>query len=724
MDHGEVAIWMALIGFDRDKEDRGASEYLDHLGFTPSAISLFVQNPDMMFYHDMKEEHPLPADCCNYYGAMRNEIREIQPWTNYDLRTLAAGLKARGVETYLGFMGNHLAPLDESDDSTVPVGMFGYPAKIDFLLEHKELVLESTMERGYLTLFKRFADGSSFEDFFIEQALKTLRDYDIDGIHFADSLFPPCIAVKNGDFSDDVLGQFVAQKGAELPAEILFPLTDPASPGIKARAEYVWAHCRSAWITFYAERWQQFFFKCCKAFHAAGKKVMVNNSWTSEPFESLYRFGIDYKLLEEAGVDIICVENQATTQLASDGGRYKIHEHMLMPAVMKAYAPKIKTLAFNFARDSTEENSALDHFPTATERELCALASTLYVGKETTRAVDGYFVCLGDGVRREEWNWLNKRYDVAYSGNPVQPLTPTLVWSDGAVFPYLEEYIANRRWSTHRIAADMSRKGAKCSAVVRADNLEGATGTLFAPNVDLMSDAEKQALLAYRKGAVIFTSTAARKERFEGFSQAKIQFEDRFVRNPEARMCAGILGGEADEAEIHTLLEEDDGSEITDCAAVRDNDFWFYDLPFNKVSSGFLKALAGLLARQGNPYFALESMPKTYDIFSATGPSGENAEVFTAHRMDNGRIRIILENDSPVMYRQVRILFRQRVKRIINVMNFPVVPLKLVLQEGVRAYGKEYDAQLARALGCVAKIPPAGVQMIELEIENDETETH
>ena len=189
-------------------------------------------------------------------------------------------------------------------------------------------------------------------------------------------------------------------------------------------------------------------------------------------------------------------------------------------------------------------------------------------------------------------------------------------------------------------------------------------------------------------------------------------------------MCAGILGGEADEAEINTLLGIDGGEEITDCATVPDNDFWFYDLPFNKVSTGFLKALAGLLARQGNPYFALESVPKTYDIFSAEGPSGENAEVFTAHRMDNGRIRIILENDSPVMYRQVKILFRRRVKRIINVMNFPVVPLKLVLQEGVRAYGKEYDRQLARALGCVAKIPPAGVQMIELEIENDETETH
>ncbi len=715
-----VAIWMALIGFDRDKPDKGASEYLSNLGFTPSAISLFVQNPDLLLFHqDMDEERLLPRDCCNYYGALVNEIRAIQPWTNYDLKELGANLKKAGVETYLGFMGTHLCPLDENDDSTVPNGIMGYPCKIDFMLQHKELTYESTLEKGYINLFKNFNDGTSFEDFFINQALKTLIDYDIDGIHFSDSIFPPCIGVKNGDFSDFMLNSFIdCYPSLNIPKELRLSLKDKNSPGINARAEYIWKNHRIDWITFYAERWGKFFTKLCSVLHKAGKKVMVNNSWTSEPFESLYRFGIDYKILERSGIDIICVENQATTQMNSDGGRYKIHEHMLMPAIMKAYAPKMETLAFNFTRDSTEENSALDHFPCPTERELYALASTLYTDKEgSKRAIDGYFVCLGDGVRKHEWNWLNQRYRIALSGDGARALTYTLMWSDAMVFDFLPDYIKTRRWSLHKIASELSKNGAKYSAVARISDISSVSGTILVPNADLLNEEEKKLILNYKNGAVIFTSVSGKKDRFNGFKNNSDIFEDRFVKNPAYCMCAGILNRSKDnQADIQALLNIDGSMpEITDTAAVVDNDFWFYDIPFNKVSDGFIKALAQVIIGEGNPYFYLESVPKFYDLFSPVKTAPDNIEIFSAHETKSGRVKIILENDRYNTYRHIHIMFKRPVKKIINVMEFPIIPLKLILEEGIRAYSEKYEEHIKRAKGCVVKIPPGGVQVIELD---------
>lgn len=47
------------------------------------------------------------------------------------------------------------------------------------------------------------------------------------------------------------------------------------------------------------------------ALHGAGRKAVINSAWGRAPFESLYRYGIDYQRIAATGVDAIIVETVA-----------------------------------------------------------------------------------------------------------------------------------------------------------------------------------------------------------------------------------------------------------------------------------------------------------------------------------------------------------------------------------------------------------------------------
>ena len=104
--YSKTFIWMPMIGFDREQPDKGASMLIERTKFTPDGIAAFLFHPDFVHQHKgMETEYTLPPDMCSYYGSARNEERERQDWTNYDVRTLNAELKKRGVTPYLGIMG-------------------------------------------------------------------------------------------------------------------------------------------------------------------------------------------------------------------------------------------------------------------------------------------------------------------------------------------------------------------------------------------------------------------------------------------------------------------------------------------------------------------------------------------------------------------------------------------------------------------------------------------
>ncbi|MDF2717583.1 MAG: hypothetical protein K0R28_4508, partial [Paenibacillus sp.] len=304
-DH-EMFIWTPLIGFDKEQQDRGVQEYYSTIGFKPDGISLFLFCPDIVHHHDgMERERVLPPDNCNYYGNVRNEIRDIQPWTNFELRELVAGLESRGAETYMGIMGVYVNNNDPDSPSAYNTG------HREWLADHKELMGVWTVGTASLHVLKRFKDGTYYEDFFLAKLREALNDYGFSGLHVSDNFCPPGSAgsARNGDYSDDMVEQFTAHTGIKLPDEISASVDDRDREGIRKRGTYIWNRYKWEWLGFLTWRWASFWEKICKGLHEDGKKVIVNNAWCSEPFEAIYRYGIDYKKLYAAGVYYIAAES-------------------------------------------------------------------------------------------------------------------------------------------------------------------------------------------------------------------------------------------------------------------------------------------------------------------------------------------------------------------------------------------------------------------------------
>lgn len=701
----EVVLWCPLIGFDKDLPDKGVEEFIKRTGFVPDGISLFVYNADFFNLHKgMDEEYVFPRDFCNYFGNPRNDIRSIQPWTNYDLRELVANLKKRGVKTYACVMGNHLPP----DENGLQLGMFGYPCRQEYVEQHLELNLESVNESAYLYPLKRFNDGTYFEDYFAEKAAEVLGDYGLDGIHLADAFCPPCIQLCDGDWSDDLLEQFLTVNPVKLPESILVSLKDERSAGIKARAEYIWNRYRADWVRFVSDRWASFFGKLCDRLHRDRKEVTVCNAWTSEPFEAIYRFGIDYKKLQNAGVDRIYLEAQATAiySYATVDMPFKIYEYMHMPMMCRAYAPKINYLCINYAKDSSEEGAVVSHAPCADEREIYTLASKQYVDEKGVRPVtDGYFVTLADSVTKEEWDWIYKRYEIAFREKIERPISTTVIWSDSYGLEFLEEYIKTRRPSCHRQVSQLARRGCIFGASARVGNLDFVTGAIFVANVDLLPKTEQEKIFAYDRGTLTVTLSAENATSLPRTPDA--YFEDMNEPRKEFRMAVATYTDEhiPFDSITPTLAERQAETERLSGqpSYVKEPNLWYYDLVFQAPSDGFMKSAANLIR-----------------LTTGCSLKTEKALPLSFYRLADGRTRVYAENDNPQCYGDIIVLTDRKIKRIDNTTGFPVLPLKLLMDNG-RVMGNMTggDEMLESAKGFVLKPPPAGIALADVTFEEN-----
>ena len=82
--HGDrlqnVWIWMQLLGFRRDDEDRGAKRVLETIGYRPENIVLLLCHPDFVQLHrGMAEEVALFPDNAAYGAIPGNAERSREP---------------------------------------------------------------------------------------------------------------------------------------------------------------------------------------------------------------------------------------------------------------------------------------------------------------------------------------------------------------------------------------------------------------------------------------------------------------------------------------------------------------------------------------------------------------------------------------------------------------------------------------------------------------------
>ncbi|GBG07734.1 hypothetical protein PAT3040_02294 [Paenibacillus agaridevorans] len=683
--NGKVFIWMQLLGFDREDSDRGAARFLDQTGFLPDGACALLFHPDFVNqYKGMDEEYELPADNCAYYGIPRNAERERQPWTNYNLRDLSGNLSDSGTGLYAGIMG-------------VSIGDSFHQ---EWISDHPELQFHTRggKRRGLFAL-KRFKNGAYYEDFFVEQLCRTLVDYGFKGIHLADG-FSPSGNIYHGDYSTDMVTQFIDHTGLILPDGIVAALGDDEAEAEDARADWIWKNVRAEWIEFMCWRWESFFKKICARVHAIGREVMVLGMYCTDPFETKYCLGTDLARIMNAGVDYLTANILPTSCFIAspwDTQDYYFHRYMAIAPITAAHIRQGHLVSMVGLQDATEEWDMMKHVPCLHERDLYTMMAYQLAEKGgSRRALEGYFLCLGDGIKRADWDWERERMEIAFSADVDRTLSPTMLWSDHAYENMLAEYIQTRRWTPFKLFYELAKAGTHCGACVRSEDLDSFTGTLLVPDFDMLSLEEQRKVAAYDRGAVVCTAHAGFEPAAYGI-QPTILFADRFSNRPLTAFAFGASPDEDTRAAIEALLTQDDGKPNLegDPADAPDFPYTLVDtLPFVKVTTGFRDALARLLLDIGD-------CPLTCD------------KPYLAYRLKDGTCRLYLFNDNDVHYRRAFVTMKEPVADTRTVSSFPILPVRYK-DAATGGLTHHYVGGSTYKQSFEVKLQPGGVTLIDV----------
>lgn len=640
----EMYSWVPLIGFDKDKADKGVADLIEgEMGFVPHGIILWVTHNDIINRHKpgLTEEIVFPPDICSYHANPFNAVRERQDWTNYDLRELVKEIKKYGTEVYVSFTGGY-----HNDD-----------IHKEWLSEHYELNRYSYTGGQSLDALKRFKDGSYYEDFFVEQLVSFLLDYNIDGVHVADGFCPHGKCLHNGDFTTDWVRQFADDTGIEIPTEVAVE-GDDSIDAQRCRAEWIWENHREAFIRFHAARWDRFWNKVTSRLKEYEKKVFVLAMYATDPFETLYDKGVNMKGLIDSGVDYLMPNANPNGRMLLDGrSRVYYHDAYLLPFT-DAHTNGGKKFNMFGVKDVSEEWNALNHAPTWVDRDINFFPSFFRWTKDgAKRCIDGFNVCLGDGIFKEDWKWLLERFDGGFCEAPKRNINPTVVWSDYAFDKFLADYIQTRRYSPHKFTYELAEYGAHIGAIVRSEDITERCGNLIVTDFDLLSENEKKMIASYKGGSVIAVSKADGLELEKYGIIPDIYFEDKETPFVHAAFAFNIKN--VDNEKIQEFLSVEDSSPILEDPyhAVERYETLFYDEPYQKVSEGFIKALAYLVNLS---YF---------DLFECTHP-------MVVKEMKDGAYRLYIFNDDRLHYGKSVVMAKKDVVKVNNISKFPFLPVK------------------------------------------------
>ncbi len=483
----ENCIWLELIGFDNKKDDCGVNDLLKKTGFKPSRIFLLVTSVDIINTHKgLDDEYELDDYFCSYVAHPYNDDRARQKWTNFQLKRLVDTLRQCGIESYIS-MFDYMSPKAE----------FNHPELYTSMWSEGR---ESNPHCLYMT--KRFLDGSYYEDFFLSAAVKFLRDYGFDGIHLADGLCRPRFPIQWADMSDDML----EQAGITVPDG-------------ESRDIYIAKHKRREWIEFCTKRWYGYLKKIICGIHHAGFKTAINSSWTKDPMEAQYRFGVDYNMLNELPIDLCVAENGAPTLCLIDtqanaGYEQSYEERKLLHHSFRASLMltsvcmnKIKLVPLYPVRDTAEQYDVIHHLPTALPKHSTAIFSSFVWDKNGLKPVMyGNTFCLGDGLSSDNWRYLRLCADNAYIKDVKDVPGATVIWSDKRNKNEISELISHRTPSTYRLLSLILRRGAAVFKTAHIDNLEYISGDILITNPQLLPPDEYEKIKAYKNGRIIYLS--------------------------------------------------------------------------------------------------------------------------------------------------------------------------------------------------------------------------
>lgn len=404
--------WIELIGFDRELPDKGVGEFLRRTENRVTGVSLLLYDNDFVCAFDgYAPEKRLPPSTCSYAGHLYNEERRRQDWTYADLRALVDEFHRHDIPVIFAVFD--LLSYRDPETGIVSIGPFS--------AAHPEIRAYSSVAGrscGYNNMLKTLSDGRLFEDHFIPQTLAVTQAFGFDGFHAADGISSYRTPLQEGDYSDDIVNQFVAATGITLPRSIADACDhDPALH--QRRYRYIFEKLRYPFTCFMAERYARFFNKLAGAFHAAGKFILFNNAWTRNPAESFLRYGIDYTLFDDKGVYGMMFEDVSTTMVLMGelhrGGfgadeatrRQYPYEFMLAAMELRLACPDRCFFNLSPVKDTMEQWDLIGNCPNELAAGLTRRTNAfIYRDGAFSRVSDGGVYCLSDGIDKHHWDFL------------------------------------------------------------------------------------------------------------------------------------------------------------------------------------------------------------------------------------------------------------------------------------------------------------------------------
>jgi hypothetical protein len=636
-------IWIDLIGFDNTLADYGVQNYLDRCQFVPDGASLLLTWTEFVLgYKDMEHEYELHPNEQSYGGHLHSPERKRQNWTNYQLKGLIRELHKHDIKVYLSY--------------------FNFAG--DSLNNHKYL-LETTSENntiGTFNVLKILDDGTPFEDRLQSATLKVLKDYNFDGIQIADGISSYRLALQYGDYSDNMINQFLEYSKIDLP--------ETAN-----RAACLWSEYRQEWIDFHVYRWGIFFDKFIKRIKESGKEAIFNSAWTRDPFEAIYRYGVDYRLVASTGIDGCMVEDtSAGLALLSDRDngylmtgdmRRRIHYEFLTSLMMiRAAIPALRITPLAGIHDSNEQWGVLQHMPTSMVRNVVCNLNTLFYDSKTQKyksVTDGPFFCLADALGESDWKFIRNCWNAGMIKENVQPGGLTIIWSDQRLDNEIAEFIKSRRTPSYKITADLMYAGAQLYHIARIEDIAVLKGPLLIINPDLLPDDELNAVKEYKNGEVFYIGenmaappVIAEKNNFGGmkFGCESLRTDAEYVDNLQK-------------------YDFDPKYSLEKC-----NMLWTHPLEYKPVSDVFYKKCTDFINKKCN--------------FPEIIQYKESCQIIV-HKTDDKNYRVVLSNDEyyyihPMVDMKAEI---ESVKCLTKYDGFPVSPIGTTFQCRVAGRGAD-----------------------------------
>lgn len=490
----ENIIWIELIGFDNTKEDFGLKEYLDKVGFIPDKIMLFLTSLDFINMHEnISEESTFAEYYCSYAGHPHNGERARQAWTNFQLYRFIEVIHTYKIKCYLSVLDY----ICEGHSITE---------------QHPEILAETKDAKiiNSIYMIKRFADGTYYEDFFLEKLLKVLNDYHFDGFHIADGVSSPRLQLQFGDFSKDI----VDQSGIKVP--------EGQEPIV-----YITKHKYAEWVSFMARRWSLFLTKIINGLKKESFESIVNSTWTKDPMEAMFRYGIDYSKIKE--ITSFAVENVVTCLALLDyeacAGYHQSYERrrfihyeflaslMLIKTVMRE-TPITPLLTL---RDTKEQFDVIHCLPSSIERILAVNYNNFIIDKNgLSPVVSGQVCCLGDSMSADEWNNIGKYIKNSHTDNVKDVTGATVIWSTARNYNEIAAFIEHRTYSSAKWLAELLSRGAFIHKAVNIEDIDSVNGDIVVINPSLLPDNEIKKIKGYNRGRTIYVSAPDDSESYKG----------------------------------------------------------------------------------------------------------------------------------------------------------------------------------------------------------------